>query len=211
MRSCLPRFYSVVLYSCFSHEPALVHALLIPKPSSPISLLGLHKSDHINSLLLPAKPRNISVIFSFRCEVYSTLQGRFALPVYLQDFYFPFTPKHFFLDLESPFGRFRSCSPAAHPGSSAVPNARARGRERAGGAGNGSVLQRRLQPARPPPHLGELLPFGAARCIYQRPWRVSVCSRSELRGTRRGWHRAFGECSQGCRCRAALLGSSGLG
>lgn len=155
-------FNSVVLYSCFSHEPALVHALLIPKPSNTISLLGLCKSDHINSLLLPAKPRNIFVIFNFRCEVYSALQGRFALAVYLQDFYFPFSPKHFFLDRESCFGRFRRRSQAAHPGSSAVTNTRAPGRQRhrgslGAGTGTRSVLQRRLQPARPRPHFEELL------------------------------------------------------
>lgn len=122
MHSCLPQFYSVALCSCFSHDPALVHALLLSKLSNIISLLGLCQSYYINSLLLPAKTRNISVIFSFRCEVCSTLQGHFALPVYLQDFYFPFTSKHFFLDLESSFGSFRRCSNAAHPGSSAVTN-----------------------------------------------------------------------------------------
>lgn len=213
MHSCLPQFYSLVLRSCFSHEPALVRALLISKRNNTISLLGLCKSYHINSLVTP---RNISVIFSFRCEVCSTLQGHFALPVYLQDFYFPFTPKHFFLDLESRFGWFRGRSHAAHPGSSAMPNPGCGSGTAAGtgpGSGHPSVQQRRLQPARPRTHapriLGSSSSFGAASS-YRRPWRVSVCSQSEQRGTSRCWLAPSvpGKCG---RSRAALLGNGAMG
>lgn len=206
MHSYLPQFHSVVLCSCFSQEPALVRALLISKRSNTISLLGLCKSYHINSLLTP---RNISVIFSFRCEVCSTLQGRFALPVYLQDFYFPFTPKQFFLDLESCFEWFRGRSHAAHPGSSAMPKP---------GCGSGTVpgIARCSSAACSPPAprtrapriLGSSSSFGAAPSY--RPWRVSMCSQSEQRGTSRCWlaRSVPGKCG---RSRAALLGNGGFG
>lgn len=62
------------------------------------------------------------------------------------------------------------------------------------GPGHPSVLQRRLQPARPaataPRLLGSSSAFGAA-ASYRRLWRVSVCSQSEQRGTSRSWHRVF--------------------
>lgn len=208
MHSCLPQFYSVVLSSCFSHEPALVHALLISKLSNTISLLGLRKSHYINSFLLPAKTRNISVILSFRCEARSTLQGHFALPVYLQDLYFPFTPKHFFLDLERCFGSFRSCSRAAHPGSRAMTNPRVPGRAGGTGTGHRSEPQRRLQPAR---HRGMI--WGDSRLsgplVVINP-RGEFPSAPCLSSEAQVGAGVPGGCSPGCRSRAALLRSGGI-
>lgn len=62
-----------------------------------------------------SQPRlNTSVIFCFICEVCFTLQGHFALPVYLQDLHFPFSTSIFFLNLESSFGSFRSSNNLDH-------------------------------------------------------------------------------------------------
>lgn len=105
MHSCWSQFYSVVLCSCFFHEPSLKCSCSSHFQTKQHNFLTwpMQKLPH-RLPLTPSKDSNISVIFGFRCEVCSTLQGHFALPVYLQDFYFPFTPKHFFLDLESSSG-----------------------------------------------------------------------------------------------------------
>lgn len=121
---------------------------------------------------LSLTPRNISVISGFRCEMRSMLQGHFALPVYLQDFYFPLTPEHFFLDLESCFGPFRGCSPAAHPGSSsAMPNPH-RSRDGAGTSPGPGIPRCCSAPCSPPAPRPRPRPSGPLLLLIDAPGEV---------------------------------------
>lgn len=119
MHSCLPHLYclsvillvSPYLFSYSSHFQTKQHNFL----SWPLQKL-LYQFSYSQQRL------NISVISSFLCEACYALQGRFALPVYLQDLYFPFTSSISLWILESSFGSLCSSNNVDHTRSTQMTN-----------------------------------------------------------------------------------------